>query len=140
LVLDRDLQSRFNKTNEMLDFKNTFTSFSANDLDKANDFYEKVLGLPVTRTKEGLSVKAPNNDIFIYPKPNHQPATYTVLNFQVQDIDSAVDSLSQQGIQFLHYDGDISTDARGIFRDNGPTIAWFTDPAGNILSVVENKS
>jgi predicted enzyme related to lactoylglutathione lyase len=124
----------------MLIFKNTFTSFSVNDLDKATDFYAKVLGLPVTRTKEGLSVKAPNNDIFIYPKPNHQPATYTVLNFQVQDIEIAVTSLAQQGIQFLHYDGDISTDARGIWRGHGPTIAWFADPAGNILSVVENKS
>jgi catechol 2,3-dioxygenase-like lactoylglutathione lyase family enzyme len=100
----------------MLVFKRTFTSFSVDDLDKANDFYTKILGLPVTRSKEGLSVKAPNNEVFIYPKPNHQ------------------------GIQFLHYDGDISTDARGIWRDNGPTIAWFTDPAGNILSVVENKS
>lgn len=125
---------------DMLVFKKTFTSFSVNDLDKANDFYTKVLGLAVTRTKEGLSVKTTDNDVFIYLKPNHQPATYTVLNFQVQDIDTAVDSLSQQGIQFLHYDGDISTDARGIFRGNGPTIAWFPDPAGNILSVVENKS
>jgi predicted enzyme related to lactoylglutathione lyase len=124
----------------MLVFKNTFTSFSVNDLDHANDFYAKVLGLPVTRTKEGLSVKAPNNSIFIYPKPNHQPATYTVLNFQVPDIDVAVDSLTKQGVQFLQYEGYIKTDARGISRDNGPTIAWFTDPAGNILSVVENKS
>jgi catechol 2,3-dioxygenase-like lactoylglutathione lyase family enzyme len=123
----------------MLVFKNTFASFSVNDLDKANDFYAKILGLPVTRTKEGLSVKAPSNDVFIYPKPNHQPATYTVLNFQVHDIDIAVDNLSGQGIQFLHYDGDMSTDARGIARGNGPTIAWFTDPAGNILSVIENE-
>jgi predicted enzyme related to lactoylglutathione lyase len=134
------LQGSFINIRDMLVFSNTFTSFSVNDLDKANDFYGKVLGLAVTQTKEGLSVKAPNNDIFIYPKPNHQAATYTVLNFQVQDIDVAVNSLSQQGIQFLHYEGDITTDARGIWRDNGPTIAWFTDPAGNILSVVEHKS
>lgn len=140
LALDRNLQSRFINTYDMLVFKNTFASFSVNDLDKANDFYAKILGLPVTRTKEGLSVKAPNNDVFIYPKPNHQPATYTVLNFQVHDIDIAVDNLSGQGIQFLHYDGEMSTDARGISRGNGPTIAWFTDPAGNILSVIENKS
>jgi predicted enzyme related to lactoylglutathione lyase len=124
----------------MLAFKNTFASFSVNDLDKANDFYSKVLGLPVTRTNEGLSVKAPGNDIFIYPKPNHQPATFTVLNFKVQDINTAVDSLIKQGVQFEHYDGDIQTDAKGIMRGNGPTIAWFADPAGNILSVVENKS
>jgi len=134
------LQRRFINIYNMLVIKNTFTSFSVNNLDAANDFYAKVLGLRVTRTKEGLSVKAPNNDIFIYPKPNHEPATYTALNFQVQDIDVAVDSLTEQGIHFLQYDGDIKTDARGIFRDNGPTIAWFTDPAGNILSVVENKS
>ena len=124
----------------MLTFKNTFASFSVNDLDKANDFYGKTLGLPVTRTNEGLSVKAPDNDVFIYPKPNHEPATYTVLNFKVQDINMAVDSLTKQGIKFLQYDGDIKTDAKGIMRDNGPTIAWFADPAGNILSVIESKS
>jgi predicted enzyme related to lactoylglutathione lyase len=124
----------------MLAFKNTFTSFSVNDLDKANEFYSNVLGLPVTRTKEGLSVRAPDNDVFIYPKPNHQPATFTVLNFKVQDIDTAVDSLTKQGVQFEHYGGDNQTDAKGIMRGNGPTIAWFADPAGNILSVVEFKS
>lgn len=124
----------------MLAFKNTFTSFSVNDLDKANDFYSNLLGLPVTRTNEGLSVNAPDNDIFIYPKPNHQPATFTVLNFKVPDIETAVDSLTKQGVRFEQYDGDIKTDAKGIMRGNGPTIAWFSDPAGNILSVVENKS
>jgi predicted enzyme related to lactoylglutathione lyase len=123
----------------MLEFKNTFTSFSVNDLDKANDFYVKVLGLQVTRTEEGLSVKARGNDIFIYPKSNHQPATFTVLNFKVQDINTAVDSLTKQGVTFQQYDGDIKTDAKGIMRGNGPTIAWFADPAGNILSVVEQK-
>jgi predicted enzyme related to lactoylglutathione lyase len=124
----------------MLAFKNTFASFSVNDLDKANDFYEKVLGLPVMRTKEGLAVKAPDNDVFIYPKSNHQAATFTVLNFKVEDIEAAVDSLTNQGVRFQQYDGDIKTDAKGIMRGNGPTIAWFADPAGNILSVVENKS
>lgn len=119
--------------------KGAFASFSANDLDKANDFYANLLGLSVTRTKEGLSVKAPDTDVFIYPKPNHQPATYTVLNFLVQDIDVAVDSLNKKGVRFLQYDGDIKTDAKGISRNNGPTIAWFTDPAGNILSVIEDK-
>lgn len=121
----------------MLAFKNTFASFSVNDLDKANDFYGKVLGLAVTRTQEGLSVKAPDNDVFIYPKPNHQPATFTVLNFKVEDIEAAVDSLTKQGVRFEQYDGDIKTDGKGIMRGNGPTIAWFADPAGNILSVVE---
>jgi catechol 2,3-dioxygenase-like lactoylglutathione lyase family enzyme len=121
-------------------FKGAFASFSVNDLDKANDFYTNVLGLSVDRTKEGLSVKAPNTDVFIYPKPNHQPATFTVLNFQVGDIDAAVDQLNKKGVRFLQYDGDIKTDAKGISRKNGPTIAWFADPAGNILSVVENRS
>ena len=121
-------------------FKNTFSSFSVDDLDKANEFYSNVLGLRVTRTTEGLSVKTPDNDIFIYPKPTHQPATFTVLNFKVQDIDTAVDSLVKQGVRFEHYEGNIQTDAKGIMRGNGPTIAWFTDPAGNILSVVESKS
>jgi predicted enzyme related to lactoylglutathione lyase len=123
----------------MLAFKNTFASFSVNDLDKATDFYGRVLGLPVTQTKEGLSVKAPDNDVFIYPKPNHQAATFTVLNFKVEDIEAAVDGLTKQGVRFEQYDGDIKTDAKGIMRGNGPTIAWFADPAGNILSVVENK-
>lgn len=124
----------------MLVFKGGFASFSANDLDKERAFYADVLGLPVNQTREGLAVTAPNNDVFIYPKPNHQPATFTVLNFKVQDIETAVDALTAMGVRFLQYDGDIKTDARGIARGNGPTIAWFADPAGNILSIVENRS
>lgn len=123
----------------MVTFKGAFASFSANNLDKAKEFYGNVLGLPVSQTKEGLSVRAPNTDVFIYPKPSHQPATYTVLNFRVQDVEAAVDSLSAKGVRFLQYDGDIKTDAKGIFRGNGPVIAWFTDPAENILSLVESR-
>lgn len=140
-LLEQDLRQIFlNNTYRMLDFKGAFAGFSVNDLEKANDFYARVLGLPVTRSKEGLSVKAPNTDVFIYQKPNHQPATFTVLNFQVQDIESAMDTLSRQGVKFLQYEGAIQTDSKGIHRGNGPTIAWFADPAGNILSLIENQS
>lgn len=96
--------------------------------------------LSVNRTKEGLSVKAPNNDVFIHPKPNHEPAKYTVLNFLVPDIETSVDKLAGQGVKFLQYKGDNQTDAKGISRGQCPTIAWFADPAGNILSVVERRS
>ena len=124
----------------MLIVTKSFCSFSVDNLDKAHEFYTKILGLTVDRTPEGLSMKAPNDDVFLYPKPNHQPATYTVMNFVVFDVDAAVDGLTQQGIKFLQYSGEIQTVAKGISRGNGPTIAWFNDPAGNILSVVQQKN
>jgi predicted enzyme related to lactoylglutathione lyase len=81
--------------------------------------------------------------VFIYPKPNHEPATFTILNFQVDDIDQAVDQLTKLGVRFEHYEGEMKTDEKGIFRGadrgEGPNIAWFKDPAGNILSVLEEK-
>lgn len=119
-----------------------FGSFSVNDLQKAKDFYQQTLGLKVSQTPEGLELKAPGTTIFIYPKPNHEPATFTVLNFPVNDIDDAVASLKKRGVQFEHYElPDIKTDKDGIARGpNGPQIAWFKDPAGNILSVLEEKS
>ena len=81
---------------------------------------------------------AGGNDVLIYPKPNHVPATFTVLNFPVDDVDRAVDELIKRGVRFEHYNqGDLKTDEKGIMRGNGPTIAWFKDPAGNILSVVK---
>jgi len=86
-----------------------------------------------------LELHPGENDVFIYPKPNHSPATFTVLNFLVDDIETTVDELSDKGVKFEHYDGEIKTDAKGIHRNGGPTIAWFKDPAGNILSVVEKK-
>jgi len=119
-----------------------FASFSVNDLQKAKDFYQKTLGLPVSQTPEGLELKTPGTGVFIYHKPNHTPATFTVLNFPVDDIDDAVSSLKERGVQFEHYElPDIKTDKDGIARGpHGPQIAWFKDPAGNILSVLKEKS
>jgi catechol 2,3-dioxygenase-like lactoylglutathione lyase family enzyme len=121
-----------------------FSSFSVDDLQKAKHFYGETLGLEVSETKEGLALKiAGGGDVFIYPKSNHEPASFTVLNFPVTDIESTVDALSKLGVTFEHYEGEMKTDEKGIFRGGdqgaGPNIAWFKDPAGNILSEVENK-
>ncbi len=117
----------------------SFSSFSVNDLKKAKDFYGQLLGLDVKETEEGLELHTDDNTVFLYPKPNHTPASFTVLNFAVDDIEAAVDELNALGISLEHYNlPDIKTDERGIARgDRGPTIAWFKDPAGNILSVLE---
>ncbi|HBB98066.1 MAG TPA: glyoxalase [Blastocatellia bacterium] len=122
----------------MLETNKAFSSFSVNDLEKAKQFYGQTLGLKVKESPEGLELHPGQQSIFIYPKPNHEPATFTVLNFQVNNIEAAVDDLKQKGVNFEHYEGEIKTDAKGIHRNNGPTIAWFKDPAGNILSVVES--
>jgi len=118
-----------------------FSSFSVNDLGKAKTFYGKTLGLDISESPEGLQLNlADGFNLFLYPKPNHTPATFTVLNFAVDDIDDAVDELNRLGIRLEKYDqAEIKTDAKGIMRGNGPQIAWFKDPAGNILSVVEDK-
>jgi len=118
-----------------------FSSFSANNAAKAKEFYGQTLGLEVTENPEGLELHlAGGNTVFIYPKPNHTPATFTVLNFPVDDIDQAVAELKNRGVRFEKYnEGDIKTDEKGIFRDNGMKIAWFKDPAGNILSVLQEK-
>ena len=127
-------------------FKDTkaFSSFSVDDLKKAKDFYGQTLGLEVSETKEGLGLQiAGGGQVFLYPKPNHSAATFTVLNFPVNDIDKAVDDLAARGVSFESYEGEIKTDEKGIFRGasqgEGPNIAWFKDPAGNILSVLEEK-
>ena len=119
----------------------TFSSFSVNDLQKAKEFYGEMLGLDVSQTREGLELHTDDNVVFLYPKPNHTPASFTVLNFSVDNIEAAVDELNSLGIKLEHYNlPDIKTDQRGIARaPHGPTIAWFKDPAGNILSVVEEK-
>jgi len=122
----------------MLETNKAFSSFSVNDLQKARQFYGQILGLKVKESPLGLELNAGQQSIFVYPKPNHEPATFTVLNFQVKDIDAAVDELKQKGVSFEHYDGEMKTDKKGIHREGGPTIAWFKDPAGNILSVLEN--
>jgi catechol 2,3-dioxygenase-like lactoylglutathione lyase family enzyme len=122
-------------------FKNTkaFSSFSVDDLQKAKDFYGQTLGLDTAETKEGLALRiAGGGQVFLYPKSNHAPATFTVLNFVVTDIEQTVDALTKLGVRFEHYDQpEIKTDEKGVHRNAGPKIAWFKDPAGNILSVLE---
>jgi len=124
-------------------FKDTkaFSSFSVNDLPKAREFYGQTLGLEVSETPEGLQLKiAGGGMVFIYPKPNHTPATFTVLNFPVDDIETAVEELAKRGVRFESYEGEIKTDEKGIHRvKEGPMIAWFKDPAGNILSVLQER-
>jgi catechol 2,3-dioxygenase-like lactoylglutathione lyase family enzyme len=122
----------------MLRDNHSFSSFSVKDLQQAKEFYGEKLGLEVTMTPEGLDLRlAGGGHVFIYPKPNHEPASFTVLNFIVDDIDQTVDQLNKLGVRFEHYEGDIKTDEKGIHRNAGPKIAWFKDPAGNILSVLQ---
>jgi predicted enzyme related to lactoylglutathione lyase len=125
-------------------FKDTkaFSSFSVNDMQKAKEFYNGMLGITVSENDMGIiTLKISGGaDIIVYPKPNHEPATFTILNFAVANVDKAVDELTKAGVKFEHYDfGDIKTDEKGIMRSNGngPDIAWFKDPAGNILSVLK---
>jgi predicted enzyme related to lactoylglutathione lyase len=123
-------------------FENTkaFSGFSVNDLAAAKEFYGQTLGLNVEENLAGLTLKiAGGNGTFIYSKDDHIPATYTILNFPVDDIDQAVDELTGKGVTFEHYEN--ATDEKGILRGiskgQGPDIAWFKDPAGNILSVLK---
>lgn len=117
-----------------------FSSFSVNDLQKAKAFYSRVLGLQVTESKEGLELHiAGGGKVFIYAKPNHTAATFTILNFPVKNIDETVDKLIGLDVRFEKYEGILKTDEKGIFRGEGPKIAWFKDPAGNILSVVQER-
>jgi catechol 2,3-dioxygenase-like lactoylglutathione lyase family enzyme len=114
-----------------------FSGFSSNDIAKSKEFFGQTLGLEVTEENGMLTLHlAGGGNVLIYPKDNHEPATFTVLNFPVENIDQAVDRLTKAGITFERYDG-MGQDDRGIMRDNGPAIAWFKDPAGNILSVLE---
>ncbi len=126
----------------MLEASKAFSGFSANDIGKAKEFYGKTLGLKVSESHGVLMLHlAGDNIVLVYPKPNHVPATFTVLNFPVKDVDQAVDELTKRGVRFEIYDlPDIKTDKKGIMRGNGPTIAWFKDPAGNILSVLEQDA
>jgi predicted enzyme related to lactoylglutathione lyase len=124
----------------MLAHAKAFSSFSVDDMAKAREFYGQTLGLKVTDEMMGilyLYIEDNGNNIIIYPKPNHEPATYTILNFPVEDVEQAVDALSAKGISFEHYDiGQLKTDEKGIAHFTGVTQAWFKDPAGNILSVI----
>jgi predicted enzyme related to lactoylglutathione lyase len=125
-------------------FKDTqaFSGFAVDDLDKAREFYGSVLGLDVTTEEMGLltlKLAGGARPTIVYPKPDFEPATYTILNFPVDDIDAAVDALIERGVAFEIYDG-FGQDERGVSRnEGGPPIAWFRDPAGNILSVLEES-
>lgn len=127
----------------MINVVQAFSGFSVDDLSKAKQFYSTVLGLQVDDDEMGLMLRLPGDGkIFIYEKETHRPATYTALNFQVDDIDTAVDELAKKGISFERYEGMPADDkgiVRGIDAKRGPDIAWFRDPAGNILSVLQEE-
>ena len=120
----------------MLKDNMAFSTFSADDIPRAKQFYGETLGLNVEDQMDGLAVHlAGGGEVFIYPKDDHAPATFTVLNFAVDDIDNAVDKLASAGVRFERYE-EMEQDEKGINRGEGPEIAWFKDPAGNILSVL----
>ncbi len=115
-----------------------FSGFSVNDLDAAEEFYGRVLGIPVERQggpMDMLTLKLGDRGVLLYPKPNHTPATYTVLNFPSDDVAASVRALTERGVTFERYE-DMEQDELGIHTGGGPLIAWFTDPAGNVLSVI----
>lgn len=116
-----------------------FSGFSVDDIEVARRFYGETLGLDVTREEMGfLMLHLPTGaDVLIYPKPDHEPATFTILNFPVDDVDAAVADLNDRGVVTKIYDDDVlKTDEKGISRGFGPDIAWFRDPAGNVLAVL----
>jgi catechol 2,3-dioxygenase-like lactoylglutathione lyase family enzyme len=116
-----------------------FSSFSVSDMDVARRFYAETLGLEVLDGEMGsLELHlGGGGKVLLYPKATHEPATFTVLNFPVDDIDVAVDRLVALGVRFERYEGEIQTDAKGVSRGDGPDIAWFKDPAGNVISILE---
>ena len=122
----------------MLGQSKAFSGFSVNDIQKAKDFYGKTLGLKVSEEHGMLKLHLGGGaTVLAYPKPNHSPASFTILNFPVADVEKAVDELTKRGVRFEIYDlPGLKTDKKGIARGSGPTIAWFKDPAGNILSVL----
>lgn len=115
-----------------------FSGFAVPDIDEAERFYGETLGVTTERAEMGMLVLklAGGRDTLVYPKPDFVPATYTILNFPVDDVDAAVDELTSRGVEIERYDG-FEQDDKGIARGNGPNIAWFKDPAGNVLSVLE---
>jgi predicted enzyme related to lactoylglutathione lyase len=116
-----------------------FSGFAVDDVDAARGFYEQTLGIRTTSENGLLTLHlAGDRPTIVYPKPDHQPAGFTILNFKVDDIETAVDQLAERGVQTLRYDG-FEQDERGIMRSGGPFIAWFTDPAGNVLAVLQDR-
>ena len=124
----------------MIGTRPAFSGFSAGDIEAERAFYADTLGVTVEEGDGSLMLLlADGQRVFVYPKPNHEPATFTVLNFEVDDVEAAVDELTAKGVQPERYEG-LDQDARGIARDTGgPAIAWFKDPAGNILSVLQGR-
>ena len=123
----------------MLQDDHAFSGFSVRDLEAARDFYSGTLGIEVTEENGMLRLHVGGGSpVLVYPKPNHEPATFTILNFPVADIEQAVGELTDRGVAFERYEGTpTETDEKGIFRGGGPLIAWFTDPSGNVLSVIQ---
>ena len=120
-------------------FENTkaFSGFSVDDVPKAEKFYGETLGLRVSEEYGMMWLHiAGERGVLVYPKPDHTPASYTILNFPVDDVEEAVDELAERGVHFERYD-DSEQDEKGIFHGGGPLIAWFKDPAGNVLSVIQ---
>jgi catechol 2,3-dioxygenase-like lactoylglutathione lyase family enzyme len=122
----------------MFDASKAFSGFSVDDIAAAKSFYGDTLGIDVSEEYGLLWLRTgQGSGILVYPKPDHTPASFTILNFPVGDIDEAVDELTKRGVRFERYEG-FEQDEKGILRgDEGPPIAWFTDPAGNVLSVLE---
>lgn len=133
---------------EPLEFKfhGAFSTYSVDSLDNVRKFYGETLGIAIADQEMGLGFKFPGQglSVFLYPKDDHEPATFTVLNLQVTDIKEAVAALRERGVEFESYGGDIETDADDIYwgaqKNEGPNLAWFKDPAGNILSLVEHSA
>lgn len=120
----------------MFEHTKAYSGFSVDDIPAAKRFYGETLGLRVSEESGMLSLHiAGDRDTLVYPKPDHTPATFTILNFPVDDIEQAVDELTARGVEFEKYEG---ADDKGIFRQMGPLIAWFRDPAGNVLSVLQD--
>jgi predicted enzyme related to lactoylglutathione lyase len=123
----------------MFEDTKAFSGFAVDDIEAARRFYGETLGVRTSEANGLLTLHlAGDRDTIVYPKPGHRPADYTILNFEVQDIDSAVDELAARGVRFERYDG-FDQDERGIFRVGGPYIAWFKDPAGNVLAVLQQR-
>jgi catechol 2,3-dioxygenase-like lactoylglutathione lyase family enzyme len=125
----------------MFENAKAFSGFSVDDVPRAKQFYGETLGLRVSE-QDGLLFLhiAGDRDTLVYPKDDHTPASFTILNFPVDDVEAAVDALAERGVSFERYAGtDLETDAKGIFRGGGPLIAWFKDPAGNVLSVIQDQ-
>jgi catechol 2,3-dioxygenase-like lactoylglutathione lyase family enzyme len=124
----------------MLKDTKAFSGFSVDDIPRAKEFYGETLGLDVSEENGMLTLQiAGDRPTLVYPKPNHEPASFTILNFPVEDIEAAVDGLAERGVSFERYEGsEVETDEKGIFRGGGPLIAWFKDPAGNVLAVLED--